>query len=448
MLHVLKGPAPNLSVGPFPESAPFPFPGEAHYRDLLEASPMAFFFYDRQADSLTLSLPLPERKRACFCLDGFLASLPVCPFVPERLRWGVAEALRRYCASPQKGFLSLCLDLYGKRVFRWYRAFLCSDAEEGGGVGGVTGYLQDAQTEKQSALRLERLRMYRRAVDFASLFVYEFVLPGYELTEVSRRHENVFFPLEDYLSKRREALTHPDDLPALRTMTAPLSLANAFRAGQYELRAALRLMNRKGEWVWTQFTVHLSRGEAGGALRGIGYVQLIHAQKLLEERASLDAVTGLLNRATLEERVQAALCDSDGPCYFFLFDVDDFKIVNDTCGHAEGDAALRGIGSVLRAHTRNTDPIGRIGGDEFVALLCGMPSQEAALDRAEEILRAARALKSPARSRGEKGLSLSVGMAVSAPGQNRYDDLYRAADEALYRAKALGKNRCCAGGEN
>lgn len=411
------------------------------YAAMLEASPLILIHYDKLLDVLTVSPPAENGVRPHKTLRDFCRTLPANPYIPFNLRQNLLNTINRYCAAPYDGSLSMCLDLYRSGVFRWYMGFFHSHHEADGRVRHITGYFRDIQTEKISEQAY--LSIYQKAVDFASLFVYEFDLPDYHPQDVGHHHSNDYEPLSSYLSSRSYELIHPDDLTIFKSLTQPDSLLGSYRAQQYELRAALRLRSKAGDWHWVQFTLHLSHASGSHEAHGIGYIQLIQSQKLLEERAARDAVTGLLNRATLEERIQTALRQTTEPCYFFIYDIDNFKAVNDQCGHLEGDRALKLIANAMRRHTRRNDLLGRVGGDEFIALMRGLPSAEAALRRVEELLAAVRAIKCPAHWRGVKGLSLSVGMAVSDPCHSSYESLYQAADKALYEAKGQGKDRCC-----
>lgn len=435
--------SPPMPTSALSFSAPQASADHCPYNALLEASPMIFFHYDQFTDVLTLSMPSKARQRIMQTQQDFCLTLPANPYIPFKLRQSMQEMLEHYCSAPCTGHSSFCLDIYGDGAFRWYVSFMLSQAEADGKVRYVTGYLRDIEAEKINELHLENLSIYRKAVDFASLFVYEFDLPAYHPQDAGQ-HQNIdYYPLQSYLTNPSQALIHPDDLSIFNTLTQAESLLTTYRAQQYELRAALRLKDKQDNWNWVQFTIHLSHGSDNREAHGIGYIQLIQSQKQLEERATLDAVTGLLNRATIEERIRATLRDTNQPCYFFIFDIDNFKAVNDSSGHFEGDNALKIIADIMRSQTRKTDLLGRLGGDEFVVLLSGMPSIDSARSRAEQILSAVRQFKCPASWQGIKGLSLSAGMAVSIPDKSDYEDLYRAADQALYRAKGEGKNCCC-----
>jgi len=175
--------------------------------------------------------------------------------------------------------------------------------------------------------------------------------------------------------------------------------------------------------------------------------------KVREERAGRriaylahhDAVTQLPNRALLNDRLSQALARghrSGEPFALVLFDLDGFKALNDTRGHAAGDEALRQVAGRARGCMRDSDTLGRMGGDEFLAVLPGTTVEGAS--QVAEKLRAALALP---YDLGGYAASMSSSLGVSAfpmHGED-VDALQSAADAALYQAKREGKNRVCVG---
>jgi diguanylate cyclase (GGDEF)-like protein len=156
------------------------------------------------------------------------------------------------------------------------------------------------------------------------------------------------------------------------------------------------------------------------------------------DRAVLDALTGLLNRASLDARVheieqQAHL--TGGAVSVIVLDLDGFKRVNDTYGHERGDAVLRDAAYEIRKSLRSFELVYRIGGEEFLVLLPGV-DLDAALEIAERVRHAVE-ISRP----GELDLTLSAGVAAAAGGDIRYDELFRAADAAMLIAKRSGRNR-------
>jgi diguanylate cyclase (GGDEF)-like protein len=157
-------------------------------------------------------------------------------------------------------------------------------------------------------------------------------------------------------------------------------------------------------------------------------------------RASHDPLTDLANRALFIDRLELGLRrtqrSSRHPAVLFL-DIDRFKLVNDSLGHAAGDELLREVGARLVASIRPGDTTARFGGDEFAVLLEDIEGREAAERVANRILGALRAPLSVAGR--DVFVTASIGIAMAAACA---DDMIRNADLAMYRAKAEGKGRC------
>ena len=163
-------------------------------------------------------------------------------------------------------------------------------------------------------------------------------------------------------------------------------------------------------------------------------------QEQLREQALRDPLTGLLNRRALEERhaLEARAAADDGtPLALVLLDLDHFKRVNDTHGHAAGDAVLRDVATVLRQGLRSNDALFRIGGEEFALLIPGASPALAArrVDSLRDALAAVRlgGLAEP--------VTFSAGVAGVGPRAASLQALLHAADQALYQAKRDGRNR-------
>jgi diguanylate cyclase (GGDEF)-like protein/PAS domain S-box-containing protein len=173
----------------------------------------------------------------------------------------------------------------------------------------------------------------------------------------------------------------------------------------------------------------------------------IRARKLIEEKlvhdAFHDALTGLPNRALFKEHLQLAVdrAKKKDPYLFavLFLDLDRFKNVNDSLGHAVGDELLIGIARRLESHIRPVDRVARLGGDEFALLLDGIEDPSDATRVAERLQQE---MQLPFNIRGHNVFtSASVGIAMSSTGYLGPDAVLRDADTAMYRAKALGKAR-------
>ena len=162
-----------------------------------------------------------------------------------------------------------------------------------------------------------------------------------------------------------------------------------------------------------------------------------------EALARTDVLTGLSNRRAFFERGEqiARYCQrNQRPLSLLLLDVDLFKAINDNYGHAAGDAALSAVGELLQQQFRRADVCGRIGGEEFAVLLTDTTLANAAA-LAEKLRAAIVAL--PVRF-GDQALALTASIGVAA-GSYDLDILLSQADAAMYRAKALGRNRVVSG---
>jgi len=159
---------------------------------------------------------------------------------------------------------------------------------------------------------------------------------------------------------------------------------------------------------------------------------------LLREEVRTDSLTGLLNHRGSQERLRTALADAgDRPVSVVVIDLDNFKRINDTFGHAEGDRALALAAAALRDVVRDTDAVGRLGGEEFVLVLPGVDAA-AARDAAER----ARVAISEVQIGGRK-LACSAGLACHPEDAGDAPRLLMAADAALYAAKDTGRGRTC-----
>lgn len=166
-----------------------------------------------------------------------------------------------------------------------------------------------------------------------------------------------------------------------------------------------------------------------------------------EQLARTDALTGIRNRRDVLEAGERELrlaVRSGSPLSVVVFDVDLFKQVNDTYGHAEGDRVLRGIAACVSGMIRATDLLGRTGGEEFILFLPNTTSGEAVYLADRIRLEVERSVTVGERQHA----TISMGVATACNGtESRLDDLLAMADRALYRAKANGRNRVEADGD-
>ena len=234
------------------------------------------------------------------------------------------------------------------------------------------------------------------------------------------------------LASTRSGVVHPDDMDDVRRMFEDV------RAGAAEVSAEYRANYYGHGYAWYRANLFVAHDNAG-AWHLVGLIENIEDERDLRYRAENDAATGLSNHATTQDLVAAALAKpavrEHSVCV--VLDIDDFKAVNDNSGHMEGDALLRKVGSVLRSSFRESDVIGRVGGDEFVLLL-----KEVDMD---VVLRKLNQVRAQISATTVPGLghapTLSVGVYATCSDDRTYRDVFTRADEALYQAKRAGKNR-------
>ena len=168
--------------------------------------------------------------------------------------------------------------------------------------------------------------------------------------------------------------------------------------------------------------------------------------KQLEIAATTDAKTGLLNAAAwqhMAKREVARAQREHEAAALLIIDMDNFKQVNDTHGHIAGDAVLRAVADCLGRELRQYDAIGRFGGEEFVAMLCGV-DEMAAVGISERVRQQIQLLEVPSPVEQQPpltGLSASIGISCFPEHGAELEDLLHAADSALYAAKRAGRNR-------
>jgi two-component system, cell cycle response regulator len=158
-------------------------------------------------------------------------------------------------------------------------------------------------------------------------------------------------------------------------------------------------------------------------------------QDELQRLLSTDPLTGLANRSRAEQALTAAIAGGASGVSVAILDVDHFKRVNDEHGHARGDAVLKDAAYLLRKSLRSFELIYRLGGEEFLIVLPGVPISEG-----RSIAERVRTGIEEARP-GGLPVTVSLGVAAAVGADVAFEPLFRAADEALYEAKRSGKNR-------
>jgi diguanylate cyclase (GGDEF)-like protein len=187
--------------------------------------------------------------------------------------------------------------------------------------------------------------------------------------------------------------------------------------------------------VWTNVEGPPLFGHRGGLQAAARYVELAIIRTAEHQRlrhlAGHDSLTGVANRGAFRDRLAGALAIGDPGLAVAFCDLDGFKRLNDTRGHAAGDAVLVEVADRLRATLRTGDEVARMGGDEFTVLYRRLASADEAAVVGTRLVAAVEGA----------GVGMSVGIALARPGMTA-DDLLQAADAAVYASKRAGGGRC------
>ncbi len=256
-------------------------------------------------------------------------------------------------------------------------------------------------------------------------------LTGWKLEDAAGR------PVNDVFRGYHEETCEP--------LENPLAVAMRSHRPVKSLRPTL-LIRRDGNEMYIESTAAPIRGDGGEITGGVLVFHDVSESRELNRRLSYhtshDLLTGLVNRSEFESQLERALNNAEKTdahyalCYL---DLDQFKMINDSCGHAAGDTLLAQLGQLLKSKIRWRDTLARLGGDEFALLLesCGL---DEAVDIAESLREAVEAFKFSWDDRVFR-ISTSVGVVPLSPSEHDVAGLLTAADSACAAAKESGRNR-------
>ena len=316
------------------------------------------------------------------------------------------------------------------------------------GFEGFQAIARDITERKRAELELNRSRTFVEKIAATTpgmLYVYD-ILERRTLYSNSEEMTLLGYELDELDAYPGNATTqfHPEETGAIRAHHEGLRYAADGEVRRLEYRAR----HRDGHWVWlASRDTPFERGKDGLVTQIVGIAQdvtaSLEAQEKLTWQANYDALTGLANRHSFWGRLHTVLdcaATEHRVVSLCLLDVDNFKEINDKYGHAAGDQVLEALGAILRTELRASDLSARLGGDEFTFVLPDTGAHDATR-LAERILDR---LRTQAFGVGaETGpflVTASLGLAQSHLGTDA-KALMDSADQALYRAKAAGRNR-------
>lgn len=330
----------------------------------------------------------------------------------------------------------------GKEI--WYNISLYNIYNEENRLTDTIGVVDDITEIKNKEKEVKRkLEIYDKLVENSILYAKVNLEEGV-LLEVNGKEENISFSnfVEINILKKVKS----EHLPFLLDKFSIKNLIEDFNEGKEFLEIEFIIEN-KGIYKWVSCVIYkLSSENNSRVLFVINDIdQKKHKELELKKRAEQDGLTGLYNAETSKSKITEALMKnnlSDEKQIFILFDLDNYKLINDSFGHFYGDSVLIDVANILKSKLRSNDIVGRLGGDEFVILLTNVSSEfdvEKLSERLMENLR--KSLEKTYKQDGkEVKISGSIGFAIAPDDGVTFETLYKKADKALYQVKKNGKN--------
>ncbi|WMI82321.1 sensor domain-containing diguanylate cyclase [Anaerotignum sp. MB30-C6] len=291
--------------------------------------------------------------------------------------------------------------------------------------------------KRSGALIKKEHKRFKLAEEIAGMVSFEGDY-GKDTLSISDNY-SILFGREPVIQKISDfAKKHPyiiqDDQDIFLKMGLDLIKGRDFGEVEY------RVLCGDGSVQWHQLVYRVWHDKNGLPLKCYGMIVPIDRQmkeiSKLQMQVEKDPLTGVLNRTAFEVYVNLCFNSKNESHALLLLDLDNFKQINDGYGHALGDHALVTTAEILKASVRNSDYVGRLGGDEFIIFLKNV-SQEQAARKAGEICAA---LESAEMQSNEAVVTCSIGIACYPKDGCGFDELYELADKGLYKAKDTGKN--------
>lgn len=353
----------------------------------------------------------------------------------------LAEVMGELTEHPDRiGCAELRL-LHADGEWRWFEASVANRLDDLD-VGGIVSNLHEISERKRAERALQEAHeTFRSSFENAPIGMALTNLEGTIIRSNRAYAEILGMDPTEPVGMSIRYLTHP----AHRDETAVEM--NRLVSGEIDgYRLEKRYIHHDGHDVWVSVSVSCVRDVDGVPLYLIGQIEDITERRAMQERlahaAIHDPLTGLPNRVLFMDRLEVALrhAKRQGRIVGVIFlDLDRFKLVNDSMGHATGDRLLEEVAARLRLAVRGSDTVARFGGDEFTVLCDDVADENDAVAVAERLMEA---FGPPLSLEGDDVfVSASIGVALSSGPGDTSSSLLRDADIAMYRAKDRGRSR-------
>lgn len=417
---------------------------EEEYRIATRHSNKLIFRYDIHTKTLYSQFDKPS----IYGLGNIVENVPDSIIASGIISRDSVEAFKRFFDSISSGNRegSAVISIFDRSsgAYKWYQYDFTSIFDDNGAPVQAIVIFFDITLQRQKELAFQKWQQSFNSIPKSATNYFEYNLTvdyfeheeGEMIPSIPAGVPRTLFDMSLYIA---EKYVYPDDTKLWLDFMDRERLLEKYSEGIHALKTEFRRII-DGTPLWTSLNVQLIPDPYSSDVKGFFLLEDIDAQKKevihLQERSTHDSLTGLLNRGAFVEKINEVLSTS-GPetqHALIMLDIDNFKTINDTLGHDAGDALLINISSKLKYVLRSEDVCGRLGGDEFVICLrninYGKPLENRIIDLCNLIC-----------DEQVWGIPVSASFGISGfpnDGQT-FDELYKKADIALYKAKSDGR---------
>ncbi|MDO5134540.1 MAG: EAL domain-containing protein [Eubacteriales bacterium] len=415
------------------------------YEVIVRQSVTGVIRYDIAADTATVNvdrnLDRVEEYSVSDCIQTMRESGLVEPdSVP------VVEAMLGdiHSGAPGKGYdIQLSLERDGMRWCRFDYALIRD--EDGRPYRAVISFCDNTQ-QRERELAYERWNSGLAALINENIVYVEANLSK-DVVEAENRfgswnYDDCGRPYSALIERIEAEWVIPEHIRKFQEFFSRERILGRYYGGLRETRLEYQAMMEDGP-QWIRAELQMASDPSGNDVKGSFVFKNVNDEvterEKLKYEAERDSMTGLYNRSTVERLIREVMEQYTGErCCLLIIDLDDLRNINNSLGHLEGDRALECIANAMHAKFRKGDILGRVGGDEFVALLRNVPQADGLHASISDFMSRLRAIKIGPLN--DRSVHVSVGGTIGTAGKVDFTTLYGQADRALYYTKVSGKN--------
>lgn len=403
------------------------------------------FEYDKKKKTILFKNTVTENHSVSRILDeqkilrGIPESLIENNFICEE---SISEYLKMFekISNPAVKSVSGVMRVNNNGHRTWERLSLTNIVNKNKNVICTVGVVENITEEKENEFLLFTEKQYREVLLEDNETTYEINISKnlISLLNDSTKKRNCDEYLEDFT---REQI-YPDDIENVKKMCSRENMTKLYAEGKNEFKLDYRIKDKNGNFKWEECKIRLIKKLDTEELKGIVLVKDISNMKQLIEISEKDSLTLLYNRRTtkliVEEILSQSLKRKSQFHAFLIFDLDNFKMLNDKFGHMKGDTVLQEVADKLTEYFGKNGVIGRLGGDEFIVFVKNLASINNLKNILNKILEEINTTYTIEET--SVTISASIGIALAPKDGNTFQELYKKSDIALYYVKNNKKN--------